>query len=97
MMITERVHDNRHLEDLGGGHSLRTGQKWMRDLGFTRKQIPNTDAHSKADEKHSEMFLTVLAEFVPAHEEVRVVQAAKESLELRQLMYQGISEAMAKV
>jgi hypothetical protein len=95
-MITERVHDNRQLEDLGGGHSLRTGQKWIRDLGFSVKQIPNTDAHSKADEKHSEMFLSVLADFVPAHEEARVLQAAQESLELRQLMYQGISEAMAK-
>lgn len=96
LMITERVHDNRQLEDLGGGHSLRTGQKWMRDLGFSVKQIPNTDAHSKADEKHSEMFLSVLADFVPAYEEAKVLQAAKESLELRQLMYQGISEAMAK-
>jgi hypothetical protein len=42
------------------------------------------------------MFLSVLADFVPAHEEARVLQAAQESLELRQLMYQGISEAMAK-
>jgi pyrroloquinoline quinone (PQQ) biosynthesis protein C len=97
LMITERVHDNRQLEDLGGGHSLRTGQKWMKDLGFTVKQIPNTAAHSKADEKHSEMFLSVLADFVPADHESKVLQAAKESLEIRQLMYKGISDAMEQV
>jgi len=97
LMITERVHDNRHLEDLGGGHSLRTGQKWLQDLGFTIKQIPNTAAHSKADEKHSEMFLSVLADFVPKDQEGKVLQAAKESLELRQLMYDGLAAAMEKV
>ena len=97
LMITERLHDNRGLEDLGGGHSLKTAKKWMQDLSATWEQIPNTAAHSKADEKHSEMFLSVLADFVPKALEDRVLHAARESLELRQLMYDGISEAMEKV
>ncbi|MCZ6623403.1 MAG: iron-containing redox enzyme family protein [Deltaproteobacteria bacterium] len=97
LMATERVQNNKLLEDLGGGHSLKTAKKWMEDLGLTWEQIPNTAAHSKADEKHSEMFLSVLAEFVPEHQEEKVLQGAKESLDLRELMYHGINEAMEKV
>lgn len=97
LMATERVQNNKLLEDLGGGHSLKTAKKWMEDLGLTWEQIPNTAAHSKADEKHSEMFLSVLAEFVPEHQEKKVLQGAKESLDLRELMYHGINEAMEKV
>ncbi len=96
LMITERVHDNRGLEDMGGGHSQKTARKWMEDLAVTREQIPNTAAHSKADEKHSEMFLSVLEDFVPPELDARVLRTAKESLELRHLMYEGISEAMEK-
>jgi len=97
LMATERVQNNKLLEDLGGGHSLKTAKKWMEDLGLTWEQIHNTAAHSKADEKHSEMFLSVLAEFVPEHQEEKVLQGAKESLDLRELMYHGINEAMEKV
>lgn len=97
LMITERVHDNRSLEDLGGGHSLKIAKKWMEDLGLSWEQIPNTAVHSKADEKHSEMFLSALAEFVPRDQEPKVLQAAKDSLDLRELMYTGISDAMEKV
>lgn len=97
LMATERVHDGRGLEDLGGGHSSKTAKRWMEDLGLSWAQIPNTAAHSKADEKHSEMFLPVLAEFVPQSDEERVLRAAKESLDFRELMYAGICDAMEKI
>ena len=43
------------------------------------------------------MFLSSLAEFTPRDQEPQVLQAAKESLEIRDLMYRGITEAMEKV
>ncbi|MEX0802947.1 MAG: iron-containing redox enzyme family protein [Candidatus Binatia bacterium] len=97
LMATERMNDNQLLADLGGGSALRTGKKWIEDLGLTWEQIPNAAAHSKADEKHSEMFLSCLAEFVPCDQEEIVLQATRESLELRELMLWGIGEAMEKV
>lgn len=97
LIATERVHDSRGLEDLGGGHSGKTAKRWMEDLGLSWGQIPNTAAHSKADEKHSEMFLSVLAEFVPESQQEHVLRAAKESLDFRELMYAGICDAMEKI
>ncbi|HWH77065.1 MAG TPA: iron-containing redox enzyme family protein, partial [Candidatus Binatus sp.] len=52
MTITEWCNDDRLLGDLGGGQSTRMAKKWMEDMGFTWKQIPNMQAHSQADEKH---------------------------------------------
>ena len=97
LMATERCNDGRLLADLGGGSSLRMAKRWMDDLGLSWKQIPNSAAHSKADEKHSEMFLSCLAEFVAEGQEVKVLEAVQESLELRELMHWGIGAAMEKV
>ena len=68
-------------------------KKWMGDMGFTWKQIPNLQAHSKADEKHSDMFLPFLREFASGGMESLAVQAAKESLDLNALFRKGIAEA----
>ena len=57
----------------------------MEDLGLTWEQIANSTAHSRADEKHSEMFPSCLAEFVPGDPEARVLQATKKSPELSSL------------
>jgi pyrroloquinoline quinone (PQQ) biosynthesis protein C len=97
LMATERCSDNRLLADLGGGNALKTAKKWMEDLGLTWEQVPNAAAHSKADEKHSDMFLSSLAEFVRKDQEESVLRATKESLELRELMLSGMSDAMEKV
>ncbi len=97
LIATERGHDSELLQDLGGGHSLKTARKWMEDLGLTWEDVPNSAVHSKADEKHSKMFLSCLAEFVPPDQEPKVLQAVRESLELRELMYWGISDAMEKI
>lgn len=97
LMATERTNDNRLLSDLNGGHSYRWGKKWTEELGLTWEQVPHDGAHSKADERHSDMFLPMLEEFVTQDEEARVLQAVRESLELRELMYRGITDAMAAV
>ena len=97
MTITEWCNDDRLLGDLGGGQSTRMAKKWMAEMGFTWKEIPNLQAHSQADEKHSDMFLPFLAEHATGEKEAATVQAAKESLELNALFRKGIAEAQEKL
>jgi pyrroloquinoline quinone (PQQ) biosynthesis protein C len=94
MTITEWCNDDRLLADLGGGQSTRMAKRWMEDMGFTWKDIPNLQAHSQADEKHSDMFLPFLAEFAKGEEEGLAIQAARESLALNRIYRQGIALAM---
>ena len=47
MTITEWCNDDRLLGDLGGGQSTRMAKKWMAEMGFSWKQIPNLEAHSR--------------------------------------------------
>jgi hypothetical protein len=77
MTITEWCNDDRLLGDLGGGQSTRMAKNWMEDMGFTWKQIPNMQAHSQADEKHSDMFLPFLAVHAIGDKEAPAIQAAK--------------------
>jgi len=93
MTITEWCNDDRLLADLGGGQSTRMARKWMEEMGFTWKEIPNLQAHSKADEKHSDMFLPFLKEHATGETEKLAVQAAKESLELNAIFRAGIATA----
>jgi pyrroloquinoline quinone (PQQ) biosynthesis protein C len=97
MTITEWSNDDRLLGDLGGGQSTRMAKKWMAELGFTWKEIPNLRAHSQADEKHSEMFLPFLARYAVGEKEAAVIQAAKESLELNAIFREGIARAQEKL
>jgi hypothetical protein len=46
--------------DIGGGNCSRLYKIWSRDLNFGAAQMPNFTAHSKADVKHSDMFIDVL-------------------------------------
>src|SRR5690349_25067942 len=80
MTITEWCNDDRLLGDLGGGQSTRMAKKWMEDMGFSWKEIPNLQAHSQADEKHSDMFLPFLAEYVTGDKEAPALQAVEDSL-----------------
>lgn len=93
LTVTEWCNDDRLLADLGGGQSTRMAKKWMEEMGFTWKEIPNLQAHSKADERHSDMFLPFLREFASGGMEALAVQAAKESLDLNALFRKGIAEA----
>ena len=97
MTVTEWCNDDRLLADLGGGQSTRMAKKWMDEMGFTWKQIPNLQAHSQADEKHSEMFLPFLKEFATGEKETLAIQAAKESLNLNAIFRKGIAEAQEKL
>src|SRR5580765_5935982 len=58
--IAEWTNDDRLLGDIGGGNCSRLYKIWSRDLNFSAAQVPNFTAHSKADVKHSDMFLDVL-------------------------------------
>ena len=93
MTVTEWCNDDRLLADLGGGQSTRMAKKWMEEMGFTWKEIPNLQAHSKADEKHSDMFLPFLSEFATGETEKLAIQAAKESLDLNAIFRKGIVAA----
>jgi len=97
MTITEWSNDDRLLADLGGGQSTRMAKKWMAELGFTWKEIPNLQAHSQADEKHSDMFLPFLAECATGEKEAAAIQAAKESLQLNAMFREGIAKAQEKL
>lgn len=97
MTITEWSNDDRLLGDLGGGQSTRMAKKWMDELGFTWKEIPNLQAHSQADAKHSDMFLPFLAQYATGEREAAAIQAAKESLELNAIFREGIAKAQEKL
>ncbi len=97
MTITEWCNDDRLLGDLGGGQSTRMAKKWMEDMGFTWKQIPNLQAHSQADEKHSDMFLPFLAEHATGKKEAPAIQAAKDSLAFNAMYRKGIARAQERI
>ena len=97
MTITEWCNDDRLLGDLGGGQSTRMAKKWMDEMGFSWKEIPNLQAHSQADEKHSDMFLPFLAEHATGKNEAPAIQAARDSLAFNAMYRKGIAQAQAKI
>jgi pyrroloquinoline quinone (PQQ) biosynthesis protein C len=97
LTVTEWTNDDRLLQDLGGGHSTRMGQRWMEDMGLQWRDMPNFAVHRQADEEHSDMFLPFLAEYATGEKEQVALEAAKESLELFGLYREGIAIAMEKV
>jgi pyrroloquinoline quinone (PQQ) biosynthesis protein C len=97
LTITEWCNDDRLLGDLGGGQSTRMARRWMEDLGFTWKDMPNLQAHSQADERHSDMFLPFLSEHAIGEKEELAIQAGRESLELNKLFREGIARAQEKI
>jgi len=97
LTVTEWCNDDRLLADLGGGQSTRMAKKWMEEMGFTWKEIPNLQAHSQADEKHSDMFLPFLKEFATGEKEALALQAAKDSLAFNAIFREGIARAQEKI
>ena len=97
LTVTEWCNDDRLLGDLGGGQSTRMAKKWMNEMGFTWKEIPNLQAHSQADEKHSDMFLPFLKEFAAGKKQNLAVQAAKDSLDFNAIFRGGIALAQEKI
>ena len=97
LTVTEWCNDDRLLADLGGGQSTRMAKRWMADMGFSWKEIPNLQAHSKADGKHSDMFLPFLKECATGEMEKLAIKAAKESLDLNAMFRKGIALAQEKL
>ncbi|MFQ5539559.1 MAG: iron-containing redox enzyme family protein [Candidatus Binatia bacterium] len=95
--IAEWTNDDRLLGDIGGGNCTRLAKSWARDLGFKPEQMPNFVAHSKADERHSEMFLDILERFVSPGGEEGVLKTAKESMDIHRAYFGGMAMAMAQL
>lgn len=95
--IAEWTNDDRLLGDIGGGNCTRLAKSWARDLGFRPEQMPNFVAHSKADVKHSDMFLDVLEKYVPPESEQGVLATAKESMDIHRAYFGGMAAAMARL
>jgi pyrroloquinoline quinone (PQQ) biosynthesis protein C len=95
--IAEWTNDDRLLGDLGGGNCTRLYKIWKRDLNFRDEQMPNFTVHSKADVKHSDMFVDILEKYVAPGREQDVLDTAKESMDLHRAYFGGMAHAMAKV
>jgi len=94
--IAEWTNDDRLLGDLGGGNCTRLYKNWQRDLNFSDAQMPNFTAHSKADVKHSDMFIDVLEKYVAPGREQDVLTTAKESMDIHRAYFGGMAQAMEK-
>jgi pyrroloquinoline quinone (PQQ) biosynthesis protein C len=94
--IAEWTNDDRLLGDLGGGNCTRLYKIWKRDLNFSDAQMPNFTAHSKADVKHSDMFIDVLEKYVAPGREQDVLNTAKESMDIHRAYFGGMAQAMSK-
>jgi pyrroloquinoline quinone (PQQ) biosynthesis protein C len=95
--IAEWTNDDRLLGDIGGGNCTRLAKSWAHDLGLRPEQMPNFVAHSKADEKHSDMFLDILEQHVASGTEQGVFTTAKESMDLHRAYFGGMALAMAQI
>jgi pyrroloquinoline quinone (PQQ) biosynthesis protein C len=94
--IAEWTNDDRLLGDIGGGNCTRLYKIWKRDLDFTDPQMPNFTAHSKADVRHSDMFIDVLEKYVRPGREEDVIDAAKDSMDLHRAYFGGVAHAMSQ-
>ena len=93
----EWFNDDRLLEEYGGGNCSSLFRNWTRDLGFRPEQMPNFTAHSKADEKHSDMFLDILEAFVPPEAQKGVINTVTESYEIIKEYFGGMATAMKRL
>ena len=94
MMATEWVNDDRRLIDQGGGLSRRDGLRWIRDFGYRWEEMPNFAAHAVADEKHSDLFVSLLPKYIS--NQPRALKAADDALELFKLYHLGVAQEMEK-
>jgi pyrroloquinoline quinone (PQQ) biosynthesis protein C len=69
----------------------------MEDMGLKWSDMPNFEAHSQADEEHSDMFLPYLAKYATGEKEQAALEAVKESLDLLALYREGVARSMEKI
>jgi pyrroloquinoline quinone (PQQ) biosynthesis protein C len=91
-VAVEKMNDNRVIS--GGGMSLRQGQRIIRDLGLTWKDLTSDDVHRTADEDHSDMTWGVFEQYAtdPLSRQ-NVLQAAAEALEVYRSFFNIVAEA----
>ena len=94
--IAEWTNDDRLLGDIGGGNCSRLYKIWSRDLNFTAAQVPNFTAHSKADVKHSDMFIDILEKYVVPGREQDVLATATDSMDIHRVYFGGMAQAMER-
>jgi hypothetical protein len=58
--------------------------------------MPNFTVHSKADVKHSDMFIDVLENYVGQGREPDVLETAKESMDLHRAYFGGMAHVMSQ-
>ena len=95
MMATEWVNDDRRLIEQGGGLSRRDGLRWIRDFGYKWEELPNFAAHAVADEKHGDLFVPLLPEYISNMP--GALKAADDALALFKLYHAGVADAMEKL
>lgn len=93
----EWENDNRLLDDLGGGTSVRLLRSWGRDLGLRPEQMPSFVPRSKADERHADMFMGIFERHIPAGVEEAALRTAKESYDIFRAYFEGLATAMARL
>ena len=96
MTITEWCNDDRLLGDLGGGQSTRMAKKWMEDMGFTWKEIPNLQAHSQADESTAICFCRFSPNTPPAAKKRRRFKPRKTLWRFNAMYRKGIALAQER-
>jgi pyrroloquinoline quinone (PQQ) biosynthesis protein C len=95
MMATEWVNDDRRLMEQGGGLSRRDGLRWIRDFGYKWEEMPNFATHAIADEKHGDLFVPLLPEYISNMPSA--LRAAEDALDLFKLYHSGVADAMEKL
>jgi len=58
--------------------------------------MPNFTAHSKADVKHSDMFIDVLEKYVAPGREQDVLTTAMDSMDIHRVYFAGMAHVMER-
>jgi hypothetical protein len=74
--------------------SIKSGRA---TVNFTAAQMPNFTVHSKADVKHSDMFLDVLETYVAREREPDVLATATDSMDIHRVYFGGMAQAMKRL
>jgi pyrroloquinoline quinone (PQQ) biosynthesis protein C len=94
---SEGMNDDRLLRDLGGGSTTRLAKMWAHDLDLRPEQMPHFTSHSKADEKHSDMFTDMLEQYVRPEDEDKCLGAVKESFDIMRSYFGGMAATMLRL
>ena len=69
--------------------------RWIKDFGYKWEEMPNFAAHAVADEKHGDLFVPLLPQYITNMPSA--LSAAEDALELFKLYHSGVADAMEKL